>query len=107
MRLYHSTTLESAQQILVSGFRDGSDDYGCVGHVLTGVFLADSPVDVNEGAAGDAVLCVDLDVPSDEIDAWEIIEEYKRFREFMIPAATINARGHVFLIDEGDYDSFP
>jgi hypothetical protein len=56
--LYHTT--DQAEAILRGGFRDGEGSYLFVGITLKGVFLSDSPVDVNEGAKGDRVLEVVL-----------------------------------------------
>lgn len=61
MILYHTTTLDAARLILSEGFRDGVGSYMFVGHVLFGVWLADEPIDGNEGAYGDVLLSVDVD----------------------------------------------
>jgi hypothetical protein len=47
-RYFHTT--DAADAILAGGFRDGTGNYGIVDVTLTGVFLADSPVDVNDGS---------------------------------------------------------
>jgi len=44
--------------------------------ILTGVFIGDDPLDVNEGSIGDDVL--ELDLPDDlDIGEYELIEEGK------------------------------
>ena len=64
--LYHRT--QAAEQILSGGFRDGEGTY-LTEQVWRGVWLSDQPLDANEGAYGDTVLCVDI--PE------EIVAEYE------------------------------
>jgi hypothetical protein len=58
-RLFHVTTANAAIAILREGFRDGSGGYGTA-EKFSGVWLSDSPLDVNEGAEGDTVLVVNF-----------------------------------------------
>ena len=51
MICYHTT--DAADQILHDGFRDATGSYMLANFELTGVFLGDSPMDINEGAKGD------------------------------------------------------
>jgi hypothetical protein len=56
---------------------------------LTGVFIADQPLDVNEGCKGDQVLEITLPAEIDLAD-FEIVEDHKGYREWCVPAAVIN-----------------
>jgi hypothetical protein len=105
MRYFHTTTADAAESILAAGFRDGSGSYGFATVELCGVFLADLPVDVNEGAKGDTVLAVDL--PDDlDLSGFEIIEEtpHVRWREWCVPAVVITAHGRVRRLSESEVD---
>lgn len=91
MKLYHRTTSEAADQILAEGFRDNTDNYGVEGHSFTGVWVSDVPLDRNEGAWGDVLLQITLDVSESELADYEWVEEWpeieggKRYREWLVP----------------------
>lgn len=85
MRLYHTT--EVADKILEEGFRDGEGQY-MTANTYRGVWLADMPLDVNEGAWGEDVLVVEM--PEAVVAQYEWAEERKAYREFLVPAATVN-----------------
>ena len=74
MICYHTT--DAADAILRHGFRDatGVDLFATI--QLTGVWLGDSPMDVNEGAKGDQVLRVEF--PDDvDLGDFEVVEGTK------------------------------
>lgn len=97
MICYHTT--DAADAILRDGFRDATGSYMLANFELTGVWLGDSPMDVNEGAKGDQVLRVEF--PSDvDLADFELIEEHKPYREWCVPAALINERATVTLMGE-------
>jgi hypothetical protein len=100
MRYFHTT--DSAAVILTAGFRDATSNY-LTTLTLTGVFLADGPVDVNQGASGDQVLAVDL---SDDVllGEFELVEEGKPYREWCVPANLINTHGTVQLLTDDELD---
>lgn len=104
MIFYHTTTLKEATAIMAEGFRDGSGDYGVIGVELHGVWLSDTPLGVNEGAAGDAVLRIDLPLVGDQLTAYEVVAETPPgYREFVIPVCVVNDRStEVVIIDVGD-----
>ncbi len=104
MMLYHATTLKNAIGIMAEGFRDGTGSYGFAGIALRGVWLADSPLGVNEGAAGDAVLRVDLPLSQGELAAYHVVSEVPSgYHEFLIPASVVNdASVEIVIIDVGD-----
>jgi hypothetical protein len=97
MIYYHTT--DAADAILRDGFRDATGSYMLGGFELTGVFLGDSPMDVNEGAKGDQVLQIKFRDPID-VDAYELVEEGKTYREWCVPAALINDHAEVTLLTD-------
>jgi hypothetical protein len=71
---------------------------------LTGVFLGDSPMDINEGATGDQVLQVEF--PDDvNLEDVELVEEHKPYREWCVPAALTNACATVTLMSQDEVDA--
>jgi hypothetical protein len=104
MILYHATTLANAHSIMANGFRQSAGHHGLPNHVRAGVWLTTPPVDVTGGARGDAVLSVDLDVSAEEIAAYEVIAEVRRYREFLMPAETVNALARISLVSGSDPD---
>lgn len=104
MIVYHTT--DAAKAILDTGFRDGSGSYGVPTWTLTGVFVADEPVGVNEGATGEEVLEIQLPGRPEDYASYAIEEEGLRaFQEWCIPAAIINAQGATRLLTEAEVDA--
>ena len=98
-RYFHRTCVADA--ILREGFRDGHGSYGLATLTLTGVFISDEPLDVNEGAHGDDLL--EITFPSTVVlDDFEIVEELSGYREWCVPAALLNQQGTIRLIPEDD-----
>ena len=89
LTLYHRTTREAANIILTDGFRDATGTYMTF-HEFSGVWLSNMPLDANEGAKGDVLLQVRLPLPESAIAQYEWIEEFKPYREWLVPAAVIN-----------------
>jgi hypothetical protein len=105
MIYYHRTTPDAARAILANGFRDGSGTY-MTDREWTGVWISDRPLDGNEGAVGDILLAVW--VPDDvSLDEWEWVEDGKTYREWLIPAATLNRQMRVWVeeCDDPEYVS--
>ena len=98
-KFFHRTNDASA--ILASGFEDGTDSY-MTANEYSGVWLSNIPLDANEGAFGDTLLLVELDMPEGELTQFEWIEQGKGYREWLIPAALINAKGKVRIVEEPD-----
>jgi hypothetical protein len=99
MTLYHRTTKPNAEAILAVGFNDGEGFYGTT-MLTSGVFLSDRPLDVNEGARGDVLLEVHLELTNEEIDWYEWKEEGKPYREWQIPASLLNSKATVTRLEE-------
>jgi hypothetical protein len=85
MRVYHRT--DHAEAILREGFRDATDSY-LTTSLYSGVWFSDVPLDVNEGADGDALLAVEMD--EDTFAAHEWVEDAKGYREALVPAEAAN-----------------
>jgi hypothetical protein len=97
--LYHRTTAERAGSIRREGFRDGT--YFIGGLELSGAWLSDRPLDDNEGADGDTLLQVSFDCAESDIADYELVQDIG-YREWLIPAAFINARASVSLVVEDE-----
>jgi hypothetical protein len=94
MRLFHRTTEAAADAILGGGFIDRSGSYMMSADV-SGVWLSDAPLDRNEGTKGDALLVVEFSGLDEEISAFEVIEDGKPYREWIVPAVIVNAGSFV------------
>ncbi len=101
MIYYHTT--DAADEILRGGFREIIGSYGFATLDLTGVFLGDSPMTINEGATGDQVLRVEI---PDDVDLrdFELIEDGKPYREWCVPAALINTHATVTLMTDRELE---
>lgn len=99
MQLYHRTNHDAAQVILTEGFRDGRGRY-MTDIEFSGVWLADRPLDENEGAEGDTLLSVELEQALAEQYEW--VEDRKPYREFCVPAVVVNQRAVVSVYVEDD-----
>ena len=55
-----------------------------------GVWLADIPLDVNEGASGDTLIRVTLPLGRRTLSEFEVVEELKPYREWQLPAELVN-----------------
>lgn len=89
MKLYHSTSREAADAIDRDGFRDAQGTYGLIDHVLTGVYVSETPLDENEGALTGALFTF-TGVDPETIADYELIEEGKPYREWCVPAEIVN-----------------
>src|SRR5689334_11465799 len=94
---YHRTTQQAAWAILENGFRDRRGKY-LMDIEVEGVWLSDVPIDTNEGTFGDAVLAVNLD--EREIACYEVVEDGKPYREWIVPAAWLNANSRPRLLSD-------
>jgi hypothetical protein len=99
--LYHRTTEGIATRIVADGFRD-REDYYLTENLHSGVWLSDRPLDANEGAVGNALLRVELNIGDREIAEFEWIEDGKPYREWVIPACLINELGTTVMVEIRD-----
>jgi hypothetical protein len=104
---YHTT--DAANTILAEGFRDTTGSYMLHDFELTGVWLADRPLNCNQGAKGDQVLRVEL---PDDLELREIVEldedgnpAIGGYREWDVPAALINEHATVTLMSDDELDA--
>jgi hypothetical protein len=93
-RLYHVTGEETARKILADGFLDGDPPPGFdVGEatysLLRGVWLSNRPLESSEGVQGKTVLIVQFRIGVRRFSRFEVIEEGKTYREWVMPAAFI------------------
>jgi len=102
--LYHRTTTGNVKAILAEGFRDRSDCY-MTDRLWTGVWLSNVPSDQNEGAHGDSLLRVELQMNEATLDEYEWKEAGKGYREWLVPARLINPRMRVQLVHESREDA--
>jgi hypothetical protein len=98
--LYHRTTTQRAEPILRDGFREHGP-YLIGGRLWSGIWLSDRPLDENEGARGDALLQISLNCTEADIADYEWVQDISfGYREWLIPAAFINAHASASLVDE-------
>ncbi len=96
--LYHRTSIADARQILKDGFADTEWDFGLrdantdENVVVTGVWLANRPLNEAEGPPGDALLEVTLELREDELQPFELDGMLWNARLWVVPADTLN--GH-------------
>jgi hypothetical protein len=102
MTLFHRTTTAAAKQIIANGFRDSAGRYMTTGW-HRGVWLSDRPLDSNQGADGDVLLCIVLSCSEVQIARWEWIEARKPYREWLIPAQTVNHLGTLLVVRESNW----
>lgn len=81
------------------GFRDGTGNY-LTTNIHSGVWLSNVPLDENEGTFGDILLEVTVEMTESEIAQYEWIEQGKPYREFLVPAAEINSRMKIRVVDD-------
>jgi hypothetical protein len=105
LTLYHVTGMDAALAITQTGFRDGTVFFG--GMSLTGIWVSSFPLSEMEGAKGDVVLEIALALPETEIANFEVIEEDKPYREWCIPAQTLNEKGAAILLSAEDAAAIP
>lgn len=99
MRVFHRTA--AGAQIERDGFRDPVVPRLIGGQAFLGVWVADSPLDGNEGASGDDLLAVEL--PEADLARYELSEDGRGYREWCVPAAVLN-RWPREVVNEDDLD---
>jgi hypothetical protein len=103
--LYHRTNEAAAAAILRQGFIDHEGRYMvATSEPFRGVWLSNIPLDANEGAKGDVLLEVLLNVTEKSIAKYEWVQESWTYREWLMPAAIIN-RHAIRRISEEEEDA--
>ena len=121
-RLFHRTEAEFATGILKEGFREdinnGAKSLFPTMQAHRGVYLSDIPVNCQDGAKGDVLLEVLFDMseiemshrfefipePVDQDDGTTPVPMFAPYREFLVPAAFVNAHSKIRLVAEDDAD---
>ena len=98
MILYRRVDRAEAEAIFERGFEDRAGEY-MTGTIHRGVFVSDVPLDCNEGAWGDVLVEIAVDMPESALGEWEWEEEGKPYREWQIPAKILNAHARVRVIE--------
>ena len=98
MIFYHRTTAEAADLILRVGFRDTRGSY-MTDREFEGVWMSDRPLDSNEGACGNVLIRIDLDLAPDDLADYEWVEDGKPYREWLVPADLLNRYCKVTVAD--------
>lgn len=93
MKLYHRTP--DVEEILQNGFKD-SDGYFKNNVLYAGVWFSSSPSSVSTSDAPERQLVID--VPEEEVLEYELRDEKKLYREFLIPAPVLNSFGKPSVI---------
>ena len=106
LTLWHRTSRSAAQDIIQNGFRDSKGDY-LTRQKYSGVWVADQPLDANEGAFGETLLRVDFHGDEANIAAYEWVEEGKGYREWLVPAKLLNDLAQVSIEDDEEDEILP
>ncbi len=84
MRVYFTTTVATAEAILLERFTDLYEgEFG-----KKGVYFADKQLDTNDGFEGDVTLC--LDVPDAVMQQYDVTNTNVSYRLALIPAEVLN-----------------
>ena len=89
---FHWTTKQAAKAILRHGFKDTEGRY-LTTTLHKGVWISDRPLDPNIGPKEYVLLTVKID--GRRVRVFEWIEEGKGYREFLVPARTLNKYGTI------------
>jgi hypothetical protein len=100
--LYHRTSAQAAKAILDGGFRDTKRHYGFDIEV-EGVWLSDVPFDRGFNPPDVVTLAVTLD-DADLVDR-EVITDGGTYREWLVPAALLNAKGNSRIVPLEEEDN--
>jgi len=95
LKLYHTTTPENANKITKDGFIDTRGNYGMIAEdgnpfFVEGVFFSDGAMGNEDGLDTNASAVFRLEIPEELIIDYELIEDYKGYREWCIPSPIVN-----------------
>jgi hypothetical protein len=100
VKTYHLTSPESGDAIEADGFRDSTGSFMTRSEHM-GVWVSDRLLMLLCPFEDPA--CFEVEVPDDILARYEWIEEGKGYREFLVPAAVLNAHQPRRLSDEELY----
>ena len=104
--LYHSTSEGAALEIEAKGFVESH-----FAGIASGVFLADRPITAADGAASAFDVVFAVNVPNAfALDEYELVEEGRpadAYREWLIPAAIVNAWPRQRHVEDDDWNPAP
>jgi hypothetical protein len=106
VKLYHRTTAAFANSILEGGFLDYSSTF-MTSEVHTGVWLSNIPADEGDGILPSmtSLLLIETTLSENELAKYEWIDGPSgNYREWLIPAALVNANSKVTKIDVDEYE---
>jgi hypothetical protein len=83
------------EAILREGFRDGPPYPDLLG--ISGVWLSNTALGCSEGAKGDVVLEVTVELSEEDLAVFELVEEGKTYREWCVPSGRLNGAAVVSL----------
>jgi hypothetical protein len=101
---YHRTTAKEARSVVEEGFKS-SGGYFLSNRMWAGVWLSARPLDTDDGAKGDTVLMVKLDIPEHKLARWEWTGEGRPYREWLIPAELLNDCMTVEMVEQPEFST--
>lgn len=97
MKVYHVTNGEAARAILAGGFQDQTGKH-LTANEYTGVFVANHPLYLSGPFDPFSDPCLEIAIDEKLLAAYEWVEEFKRFREWLVPAKVLNEHGVVHVV---------
>ena len=85
--VYHSTYQEAAEAIDADGFKDSTGRYMTVNE-YTGVWIGDTIHTEQDGVSCDVIFT--MTIPEEVLTDYEWAEDWKNFRELLVPAEILN-----------------
>ncbi len=104
MKVYHATTAEFARKILCEGFRDATGTY-FTANERTGFWVTDVPMDPS-GGVGNFDAWFEIEIDENMVAEYELIEDDKSYREWLLPAGVLNEFRTVRQISEEEWNTY-
>ena len=101
MIFFHRTNREAARLIGLNGFRDAEGSY-MTDALFSGVWVSDEPLDYDPGLSGENIevlFRITLETTEADLAGYETSGEGKPWREWLVPAAILNA-GRIEEVEE-------
>lgn len=102
MLFYHATSAAVSEAILKEGFRNNQIANAVAEFIPEGVYFSDYRLGIDSGTKGSFTLVIEM--PEEKIaENYELVyEDWHAYREFIIPAETVNAYGLPRLCTEAE-----